>query len=327
MIPEKLFLQQHLFRDGSLEKHATRDGFGHGLVQAGEMDPRVVVLCADLAESTRAHWFKEAFPDRYVELGVAEQNLATVASGMANYGKIPFIMSYAAFSPGRNWEQIRSTICLNNVPVKVVGAHAGVSVGPDGATHQALEDIATMRVLPNMIVVVPADSEEARKATLAVAKNNKPSYVRLARAKTPVFTTEKTPFEIGKASMVFDAEEPTIGIVACGSLVYQSMLAAQELAKEGIHVSVMNMSTIKPLDGHALLDLAKSVDHIITAEEHQVAGGLGGAVCEFLSEHHPISISRIGMQDRYGESGEPDELLEHFGFTKDGIIKHIKKHL
>jgi transketolase len=327
MIPEKLFLQKHLFDPKNLEQQATRDGFGHGLVQAGELNDKIVALCADLAESTRTHWFKESFPNRYVELGVAEQNLAAVASGMANYGKIPFIMSYAAFSPGRNWEQIRSTICLNDVPVKIVGAHAGVSVGPDGATHQALEDIALTRVLPNMIVVVPADAQEARKATLAVADNKKPSYLRLARAKTPVFTTEKTPFEIGQATMVYQAEEPRVGIVACGSLVYQSMLAAEELAKKGIHVSVLNMSTIKPLDGHALIDLAKSVDHIVTAEEHQIAGGLGGAVAEFLSEHYPISLSRIGMHDRYGESGDPDTLLEYFGFTKDGIIRHIKKHL
>lgn len=327
MINKNLHLHTDIFDSEKLDQSATRDGFGKGLVAAGEKNKDVVVLCADLAESTRAHWFQEKFPERYVELGVAEQNLAAVGSGFANYGKIPFIMSYAAFSPGRNWEQIRSTITLNDVPVKVIGSHAGVSVGPDGATHQALEDIALMRVLPNMTVVVPADSLEAHKATLAIAENGKPSYLRLARAKTPVFTTEETPFEIGKAQMVYESEHPTIGIIACGSLVYQSLLAAEELAKEGIAVSVMNLSTIKPMDEKAVIAFAQSVDHIVTAEEHQVHGGMGSAVAEILSQHHPIKMSYIGMQDRYGESGEPDELLEHFGLTKKGIIKHIQEHV
>ncbi|MCA9352911.1 transketolase family protein [Patescibacteria group bacterium] len=327
MVNKTLHLNSNLFNPEQLEQVATRDGFGKGLVETGEKNPDVVALCADLAESTRAQWFKEKFPDRYVELGVAEQNLATVASGFANYGKIPFIMSYAAFSPGRNWEQIRSTIALNNVPVKIIGAHAGVSVGPDGATHQALEDIATMRVLPNMTVVVPADSEEARKATLAIAENGKPSYLRLARAKTPVFTTQDTPFEIGQPHVVYQAENPKIGIIACGSLVYQSVLAAEALSKQGIEVSVMNLSTIKPMNEKAVLDFVKNLDHVVTAEEHQVACGMGSAVAEVLVKHSPKNMSFIGMQDRYGESGSPDELLEYFGFTKDGIVKHIKDHL
>jgi transketolase len=327
MINNKLKLHDDIFNTDVLEKSATRDGFGKGLVEAGEKDERVMALCADLAESTRAHWFKEKFPKRYVELGVAEQNLMAVASGLANYGKIPFAMSYAAFSPGRNWEQIRSTVALNDVPVKIVGAHAGVSVGPDGATHQALEDIATMRVLPNMIVVVPADSEEARKATLALAENDKPTYIRLARAKTPVYTTAETPFEIGVPQVVYQSDKPTIGIIACGSLVYQSMLAAEELAKEGIHVSVMNLSTIKPMNEKMVIEFAQTVDRIITAEEHQIHGGMGSAVAEVLSQHLPKKMSYIGMQDRYGESGNPDELLEYFGFTKSGIIKHVKEQL
>ena len=327
MINSELKLEENIFNTDLLSKSATRDGFGKGLVEAGEQDEKVVVLCADLAESTRAHWFKEKFPQRYIELGVAEQNLAAVGSGIANYGKIPFIMSYAAFSPGRNWEQIRSTICLNDVPVKIVGAHAGVSVGPDGATHQALEDIATMRVLPNLIVVVPADSEEARKATLAIAVNKKPSYIRLARAKTPVFTSLDTPFEIGKAQMVYQSKSPKIGVIACGSLVYQSMLAAKELQEEGIEISVMNLSTIKPIDERALIEFAESVNHIVSAEEHQVHGGMGSAIAEVLSKYAPTKMSYIGMQDRYGESGAPDELLEYFGFTKKGIIEHIKKQL
>jgi len=327
MINIELKLHTDVFNLDALDAAATRDGFGKGLVEAGEKDERVMALCADLAESTRAHWFKEKFPERYVELGVAEQNLMAVASGLANYGKIPFAMSYAAFSPGRNWEQIRSTVALNDVPVKIVGAHAGVSVGPDGATHQALEDIATTRVLPNMIVIVPADSEEARKATLAIAVNDKPSYIRLARAKTPVFTTSETPFDVGVPHVVYRSENPKIGIIACGSLVYQSILAAEELKKEGIEVSVMNLSTIKPMNEKMVTEFAQSVNHIVTAEEHQIHGGMGSAVAEVLVQRAPTKMSFIGMQDRYGESGSPDELLEYFGFTKSGIIKHIKSQL
>lgn len=327
MINSELQLEQNIFDSLSLPRAATRDGFGKGLVEAGEQDNRVLALCADLSESTRAHWFQEKFPDRYIELGVAEQNLAAVASGLANYGKIPFMMSYAAFSPGRNWEHIRSTICLNDVPAKIVGAHAGVSVGPDGATHQALEDIATMRVLPNMTVIVPADSEEARKATIAMAQNGKPTYIRLGRAKTPVFTTIDTPFEIGKAEIVYQAENAKIGIIACGSLVYQSILAAEELRTEGVEVSVMNLATIKPIDQQALIDFATSVDRIVTAEEHQIHGGMGSAVAEVLVQHAPTKMSFIGMQDRYGESGDPDQLLEYFGFTKEGIMKHVMGQL
>lgn len=320
----ELHLEQNILNPDVLSKAATRDGFGKGLVEAAEADSQVLALCADLAESTRAHWFAEKFPERYVEIGIAEQNLAAVASGFANYGKIPFIMSYAAFSPGRNWEQIRSTVCLNDVPVKIVGAHAGISVGPDGATHQALEDIALMRVLPNMTVVVPADSEEARKATLAIAQTGKPAYIRLARAKTPVFTTTETPFEIGKAQTVYTSEQAHVGIIACGSLVYQSILAAEELAKEGIKVSVMNLSTIKPMDERAVIEFAQSVNHIVTAEEHQIHGGMGSAVAEVLVQYAPTKMSYIGMHDRYGESGEPDELLAHFGLDKNGIVKHIQ---
>jgi len=327
MLNDNLHLNTDLFDTDKLDKAATRDGFGKGLVEAGEKDPNVVALCADLAESTRAEWFKDAFPDRYIELGVAEQNLAAVGSGFANYGKVPFIMSYAAFSPGRNWEQIRSTITLNDVPVKIVGAHAGVSVGPDGATHQALEDIAITRVLPNMTVVVPADSEEARKATLAIAANGKPSYLRLARAKTPVFTTSDTPFVIGEPQVVYQDEEARVGIIACGSLVYQSMLAAKELEQEGIKVSVINLSTIKPMNAEAIVDFVENLDLVVTAEEHQIAGGMGSAVAEVLSAAMPRRIAFIGMQDRYGESGDPDQLLEHFGFTKDGIVKRIKEEL
>lgn len=326
MINTNLHLHTDILQPEKLDMKATRDGFGRGLVEAGKRNNDVVALCADLAESTRAHLFQEAFPERYIELGVAEQNLATVASGFANYGKIPFITSYAAFSPGRNWEQIRSTICLNNVPVKIIGSHAGVSVGPDGATHQALEDIATTRVLPNMVVVVPADDNQAQKATEAITENGSPTYLRLARAKTPVFTTEDTPFEIGKSQVVYDNNEAQIGIIACGSLVYQSLLAASELQKEGIQVSVLNLHTIKPLDIEGILAFTKNLTRVVTAEEHQIVGGMGSAVAEVLVQHQPRAMSFIGMNDRYGESGNPTELLEHFGFMKDGIIKHVKEH-
>lgn len=327
MINKKLKLHTDILDIDKLNKKATRDGFGRGLVEAGKKDNRVMALCADLAESTRAHWFRDEFPDRYVELGVAEQNLAAVASGMANYGKIPFIMSYAAFSPGRNWEQIRSTILLNDVPVKIIGSHAGVSVGPDGATHQMLEDIAITRVSPNMTVVVPADDEQAYKATLAIATNDKPTYLRLARAKTPVFTTADTPFELGKSQVVYENAEANIGIIACGSLVYQSILAAEELKKEGIEVSVLNLHTIKPIDEKGILDFVKNCNHVVTAEEHQVAAGMGSAVAEILAQHDPKKMSFIGMQDRYGESGDPDQLLHEFGFDKEGIVRHIKEQV
>lgn len=327
MINKNLHLHIDLFDTNALSQEATRDGFGKGLVEAGEKNEQVVALCADLSESTRAEWFKEKFPERFIQVGVAEQNLATVGSGLANYGKIPFIMSYATFSPGRNWEQIRSTITLNDVPVKIVGSHAGVSVGPDGATHQALEDIAITRVLSNMMVVVPADSEEARKATLAVAENGKPSYLRLARAKSPVFTTPETPFEIGKSQMVYQSKNARIGIIACGSLVYQSILAAEALKNEGLSISVMNLATIKPIDEKGILDFVKDIDVVVTAEEHQIAGGMGSAVAEVLAQHNPKKIIFIGMHDRYGESGDPDELLHYFGLDKEGIMKTIKEQL
>lgn len=327
MINQTLHLHNKIFDKEGLEQKPTRDGFGRGLVEAGKQNSNVVALCADLAESTRAHWFKEMFPERYIELGVAEQNLAAVASGLANYGKVPFMMSYATFSPGRNWEQIRSTICINEVPVNIVGSHAGISVGPDGATHQALEDIAITRVLPHMTVIVPADDEQAKKATLAIAQTKQPSYLRLARAKTPVFTSEETPFEIGKAQVMYENQDARIGIIACGSLVYPSLLAAKALGDQGIAVSVLNLHTIKPLDESTILSFVDNLDLVVTAEEHQVVGGMGSAVAELLSKHKPRKISFIGINDRFGESAEPHELMEYFGFTQEGIVSHIKEEL
>jgi transketolase len=311
-------LNPDLFDQSKLEMKPTRDGFGVGLTIAGN-DLRVVAFTADLAESTRVENFKNVYPDRFVEVGVAEQNLATLASGLANYGKIPFITSYASFSPGRNWEQIRTTIALNNVPVKIVGCHAGLTVGPDGATHQMLEDIALMRAMPNMIVVVPADSNEASKATQAIAQNGKPSYLRLGREKTPVFTCDDTPFEIGKAITVFEDEHPDVGIIACGNLVYSSIVAAQELSNEGIHATVINLHTIKPIDRDAIVSLAKSAGAIVTAEEHQIMGGMGSAVSEVLGEEYPVPIEFVGMRDEFGQSGKPSELMKHYKLDVEGI--------
>jgi len=295
-----------------------RKGFGRGLLEAGKLDINVVAACADLTESTQISLFKDAFPDRFIEIGVAEQNLVTVGSGLAAMGKIPFVSSYAAFSPGRNWEQIRTTICLNNQPVKIVGSHAGVSVGPDGATHQMLEDIALMRVLPNMVVIAPCDSVEAEKATLAMAKDRRPNYMRLAREATPVFTSPDTPFEIGKSYVYHEGVDITI--IATGTMTYQALVAAEELKKHNISAEVIHMPTIKPFDGETVLKSVKKTGAVVTAEEGQIVGGLGGAVAEFLGENHPVPMSRIGMKDRFGESGTMDELLEHFGLTSKQIV-------
>lgn len=316
MLNKNAYLIEDLLK---AEKAPTRDGYGKGLVILGEKDDRVVVLCADLAESTRSHWFREKFPERYIELGVAEQNMATIAAGLANYGKIPFISSYAVFSPGRNNEQIRTTISINNVPVKIAGAHAGISVGPDGATHQALEDIALMRVQPNMTVIVPCDAIETQKATIAAAINvNGPVYIRFGREKSPIFTTEKTPFEIGKAVILRNGKDLTI--IGCGMLLYNALIAAEELSREGVEATVINSHTVKPLDITTIINSVKETKAVVTVEEHQVAGGIGSAVAETLAQHFPAPAEFIGVHDRFGESGEPDELIEHFGMG----VKDIK---
>ncbi|MEX2006929.1 MAG: transketolase family protein [Candidatus Saccharimonadales bacterium] len=296
-----------------------RKGFGRGLVEAGKQYEQVVAICADLTESTQMHLFAEAYPRRFIEVGVAEQNLVTVGSGLAAMGKIPFVSSYAAFSPGRNWEQIRTTICLNDRPVKVIGSHAGVSVGPDGATHQMLEDIALMRALPNMVVMAPADSVEAAKATIAMVVDKRPNYMRLAREATPIITTSKTPFEIGKAYIFREGSD--ISLIATGTMTYQALSAAEVLAKEGVHAEVVHVPTIKPLDAHTILDSVIRTRHVITAEEGQINGGLGGAVAELLAENLPTPMMRVGVLDRFGESGQPQELLHHFGLTSAHIAK------
>lgn len=306
-----------------LDKKSTRDGFGKGSVEAGKADPNVVVLSADLGDSTRAIWFQKEFPDRYIEVGVAEQNLATVAAGMANEGKIPFIASYAAFSPGRNYEQIRTTAALNDMPVKVCGMHAGIQTGPDGATHQMLEDIALMRALPNMTVIVPADAEEGRKATIAAAKTGRPCYLRFGRANEPVFTTPETPFEIGKAVTLWESKDPKVAILSTGSIAFQALVAAKQLEEAGIGSIVLNVHTVKPLDVDAVVTAAKKAGAVITLEEHQINGGFGSAVAECLGEHHPTKMKRMGIEDEFGESGEPDELVEYFELTAPHIAKAV----
>lgn len=320
MINKNAFLNPKLF-DGDIEQVPSRNGYGEGLVLAGEENEQIVALCADLTESTRTQAFAEKFPQRFVEVGVAEQNLVTVAAGMALGGKIPFTTSYAMFSPGRNWEQIRTTICYNDVPVKIIGSHAGISVGPDGATHQALEDMAMMRALPNMMVICPADYIEARKATLALAKTGKPGYMRLSRDKVPVITTNETPFEIGKAEIFNEGKD--VAVIACGQMVYRALLAAKDLELHKISVRVINCHTIKPLDKQTILKAAEDCGAIVTVEEHQITGGLGGAVAEVLSQNYPVPLKIIGVEDRFGESGEPNELLKKFGLTKEAIIKAI----
>jgi transketolase len=325
MINPKQNLSDKIFKK-TIDMAPTRAGYGDGLVLAGENNTDVVVLCADLTDSTKSAAFKEKFPDRFIEVGVAEQGMATIAAGMANYGKIPFISSYAAFSPGRNWEQIRTTIALNDVPVKIAGAHTGVSVGPDGATHQMLEDIAIMRAMPNMIVIAPADAIEAKKATIEAAKNGKPTYIRFAREVTPVFTTEKSGFKIGRAETLWQSDDPQVAIIAAGPLVYEALLAAKELSKR-IDCLVINCHTIKPLDDIAITRAARTCGAIVTVEEHQITGGLGGAVAEMLAKNFPTPIEMIGMPDHFGESGQPDELLEKYGMKSKSIIESVKKVL
>lgn len=295
-----------------------RKGFGRGLKKAGELHDNVVAACADLTDSTQMSLFKEAFPDRFVEIGVAEQNLVTVGAGLAAMGKIPYVSSYAAFNPGRNWEQIRTTICLNDRPVRVIGSHAGISVGPDGATHQMLEDIPLMRALPNMVVIAPGDSVEAEKATIALATHPSPAYMRLAREATPIITTDATPFEIGKAYVFSPGADVTI--IATGTMTYQALVAAELLYKDGIEAEVLHVPTIKPLDKATILKSVKKTGCVVTAEEGQINGGLGGAIAELLGEELPTPLQRIGMQDRFGESGSPTELLAHFGLD----AKHIR---
>ncbi len=309
-----MFLVRTLLDTKSLLLSPTRNGYGEGLVEAGKGNEKIVVLCCDLTESTRSEVFKKAFPDRFIQMGIAEQALASIGAGMAMAGKVPFISSYAAFSPGRNWEQIKTTIALQNSNVKIAGAHAGLSVGPDGATHQMLEDISITRVMPNMAVEVPCDAIETKKTVLVGAKTPGPLYFRFARAASPVFTTQKTPFKPGRTEVFRFGNDLTL--IAAGPLLYEALLAADVLSKEhGIECRVLNAHSIKPFDEKTLIAAAKETGAIVTIEEGQVSGGLAGVVCETLALTTPVPVERVGAQDTYGESGEPAQVLEAFGLT------------
>lgn len=303
----------------------TREGFGEGLVILGERNPKIVVLSADLAKSTRAYPFKERFADRFFEFGVAEQNMMGVAAGLSLTGYIPYVCTYGIFSSGRCWEQLRTSVCYNNCNVKIEGAHSGLLVGPDGATHQATEDIAAIRAIPNLKIVVPADSVEARKATIAAADISGPIYLRFGREPTPIVTNEDYPFILGKANIIREGKD--VAVIACGVEVSEALLAAEEMEKEGIEICVVNLHTIKPIDEETIINIAKKTGAIVTAEEHQIFGGLGGAVAEVLSKNYPVPIEMVGIRDKFGESGQPYELLEEFGLTSSGIIRAIRKVL
>lgn len=313
--------------DEHVEARPTRDGFGEGLVLAGDANRNVVALCADLVESTRVETFAKKYPDRYFELGVAEQNMATIAAGLGISGKIPFIASYATFSPGRNWEQIRTTIAYNDSNVKIAGHHAGISVGPDGATHQATEDIAIMRTMPNMRVWVPCDAIEARKATLAAAHVWGPVYLRLQREKTPIMTTDRSPYTPDKAQIFWQSKKAAVLIIGTGGLLYNALLAARELEKDTIGTIVLDCHTIKPIDAKSITEFAKKTGAVVTVEEHQVNGGLGGAVAEVLARSAPVPIEFIGMQNTFGESGPPAKLIEKYGMGVKDIKAAVKKAL
>lgn len=306
----------------AFDKDSTRAGFGRGLVKAGENDERVVVLTADLAGSTQVNLFAEKFPDRFIEVGIAEQNLVTVASGMARMGKVPFVASYAAFSPGRNWEQIKTTIALNNVPVKIIGSHAGLNVGPDGATHQMLEDIALMRVIPNMVVIAPGDSIEAEKVARVMATDTRPNYIRLARDESPIFTTDEASFEIGKAYVLNEGND--ISVFSTGTMTARALALVSRLSKDGISADIVHVPTIKPLDEETILNSVRKTGLALTIEEHQIAGGFGSAISELLSDKFPVKVKRIGVDNRFGQSGSADELFDHYGLTVDRIHLLIK---
>ena len=326
MFEEDAHLVDDVLSD-DVEQVPLRNGFGEGLVEAAEADERVVGLCADLTGSTRMQAFAESYPGRFVQMGVAEQNLAAVASGLAAAGKTPFITSYAMFSPGRNWEQIRTTICYNDQPVVIVGSHAGVSVGPDGGTHQAIEDMAIMRVIPRMTVIAPCDTHEARKATIALAEARTQAYVRLAREKTPVMTTKETPFTIGKAYEMWRSEDPQVLLIGCGPLLHHALRAAHALEERGIGSVVLNSHTIKPLDEQQIIALARDIGAVVTLEEHQVAGGLGSAVAEVLARSEVVPIEFVGVHDMFGQSGTPEELIVEYKLDTPAIIAAAERVL
>ena len=330
MLNPDLKLNPKLF-DADVEQIPTRNGYGEGLVRVGEENENVVALTADLSESTRAEAFAKKFPERFFEVGVAEQNMAAIAAGLAVAGKIPFISSYATFSPGRNYEQIRTTIAYNDANVKIAGHHAGISVGPDGATHQATEDIAIMRVMPNMKVFVPADALQAKRAMEAAVKLWGPIYLRFTREKTPVITTEETRFIPGAAEIFWHpkggAHHADVAIFACGPLLYNALHAARELEKEKIETTVVNVHTIKPLDTKTILEVARMARAAVTVEEHQIMGGLGGAIAELFAREAPLPIEYVGLRDTFGESGPPLKLLQKYEMDAPAIIAAAKRVL
>jgi len=316
-------LVKNLYQKDKLEQKPTRDGYGEALVELGKQNENIIVLGADLTGSTRCDWFQKEFPDRFIEVGIAEQNLACIAAGLALVGKIPFASTYSVFCPGRNWDQIRISIAYNKANVKLTGAHAGVSVGPDGATHQGLEDIAITRCLPNMTVIAPCDYLETKKATIAAGNMKGPVYLRFAREATPMFTTEETSFEIGKAQVFREGKD--VSIIACGPTVHEALLSADELEREGISVEVVNNATVKPMDEKTIIESAKKTGAVVTAEDHQVMGGMGSAVCEVLAKNYPVPVEMIGVQDRFGESGQQEELMKEFHLDKESIKEAVKK--
>jgi transketolase len=324
MLNTDLQLNEHMF-DEDVKINPTRAGFGEGLVTLGEADPNVVVLTADLSESTKCDGFEKKFPDRFFDVGVAEQNMAAVAAGLGVSGKVAFIASYATFSPGKNWETIRTTIVYNEANVKVAGHHSGIATGPDGATHQATEDIAITRVWPGMDVFVPCDAIEARKATIAAGKTTRPTYIRFTREKTPVMTTDATPYEIGKIQNFWISENPKATIFGTGYMLYEALLAAKELESEGIEVIVANVATIKPLDEEAIVALAKQTGAFVTIEDHQVMGGLGGAIAETVARTVPTPMEFVGLQNTFAESGTMKELMHKYHIDKTAVKEAVKK--
>ncbi|MGI6037434.1 MAG: transketolase family protein [Limnochordia bacterium] len=308
-----------------MKKKPTRDGYGEALLQLVESNDQVVVLDADVAKSTRTNWVQEKFPQRFIDMGIAEQDMIGTAAGLALAGMIPYVSTYGVFLAGRGWDQIRTTVCYTDLNVKFGGAHGGISVGPDGATHQALEEVALMRVLPNMTVIVPCDAEETRKATLAAAAIDGPVYLRFGREAVPVVTDEATPFTVGKANLCRQGKDVTV--IANGPLVYEALVAAENLAEEGIDVRVINMHTVKPLDGEMILQAAQETGAIVTAEEHQIYGGLGGAVAELLAQKHPTPMELVGIRDTFGESGKPEELMGKYGLTSSHVVEAIRRVL
>lgn len=302
-----------------------REGFGQALLELGESNEKVVALCADLAESVQVHHFANKYPERYFEIGVAEQDLIGTAAGLALSNYIPFATTYAVFAAHRANEQVRLAVCYNQANVKIAVSHGGLTVGEDGATHQALEDIAAMRLMPNMTVIVPADANEAYEATKASAEHLGPVYLRLGRTPVPTVTEGQNKFEIGKARLLREGKHATI--IACGIMVEKALQASEKLAKQGYEVSVVNMHTIKPIDSEIVIKEAQKTGCIVTAEEHSVLGGLGGAVAEVLSENCPVPLVRVGTQDTFGESGTPDQLLEKYGLTIENIVNATKKSI